>query len=251
MMGRHPGRVVLALLFVLLLPLGAAAQPLATADLADTWRVTYLAVPTGPFTASALHTYKGDVTFDASGVASGTLITDEFSAGALTFTVTGSLALSAQGVATGTLTLTGTDARSLVVEEARILVNRHTIVGAVTLHRPGATDTGLVTLLRLTDQTFSRINDLAATWNYHEITPSKRSRLVTPAGSRARSTSTKTGVPWPRCSSPTAPSGPSQIRTTPPASAEATSKGTGSSSRPTPTSTPRWRRVTGSCPSAT
>jgi hypothetical protein len=93
-------------------------------------------------------------------------------AGALTFTVTGSLALSAQGVATGTLTLTGSDARSLVVEEARILGNRHTIVGAVTLHRPGATDTGLVTLLRLTDQTFSRINDLAATWNYHEITPS-------------------------------------------------------------------------------
>lgn len=172
MMGRHPGCVVLALLFVLLLPLGVAAQPLSTADLADTWRVTYLAVPTGPFTASALHTYKGDVAFDASGVASGTLITDEFSAGALTFTVTGSLALSAQGVATGTLTLTGTDARSLVVEEARILVNRHTIVGAVTLHRPGATDTGLVTLLRLTDQTFSRINDLAATWNYHEITPS-------------------------------------------------------------------------------
>ena len=79
MMGRHPGCVVLALLFVLLLPLGVAAQPLSTADLADTWRVTYLAVPTGPFTASALRAYKGDVTFDASGVASGTLITDEFS----------------------------------------------------------------------------------------------------------------------------------------------------------------------------
>jgi len=174
MMGRHPGCVVLALLFVLLLPLGAAAQPLSTADLADTWRVTYLAVPTGPFTASALHTYKGDVAFDASGVASGTLITDEFSAGALTFTVTGSLALSAQGVATGTLTLTGTDARSLVVEEARILVNRHTIVGAATLHRPGATDSGLVTLVRLTDQTFTRANDLVGFWNFHEVNPSSQ-----------------------------------------------------------------------------
>src|SRR6185436_3774029 len=166
--------IVLALVFLLLLPLGAAAQPLSTADLADTWRVTYLAVPTGPFTASALHTYKGNVAFDASGVASGTLVTDEFSAGELTFTVTGSLALSAQGVVTGTLTLTGTDARSLVVEEARILVNRHTIVGAVTLHRPGATDTGLVTLVRLTDQTFSRATDLTATWNYHEVNPSNQ-----------------------------------------------------------------------------
>ena len=84
------------MLFLLLLPLGAAAQPLSTADLADQWRVTYLAVPTGPFTASALRAYKGDVTFDASGVASGTLIADEFSPGALTFTVTGSLALSAR-----------------------------------------------------------------------------------------------------------------------------------------------------------
>jgi len=45
--------IVLALVFLLLLPLGAAAQPLSTADLADTWRVTYLAVPTGPFTASS------------------------------------------------------------------------------------------------------------------------------------------------------------------------------------------------------
>src|SRR5262245_21467207 len=109
--------VVLALLFTLLLPPGIAAQPLSTADLADTWRITYLAVLTGAFTAPALHTYKGDVTFDASGVASGTLVTDEFSAGELTFTVTGSLALSAQGIATGTLTLTGPDTRSLVVEE--------------------------------------------------------------------------------------------------------------------------------------
>ena len=160
MMGRHPGCVVLALLFLLLLPLGAAAQPLSTADLADAWRVTYVAVPTGPFTASGIRAYKGDVAFDAAGVASGMVIADEFTPGALTFTVTGSLALSAQGVATGTLTLTGTDARSLVVEEARILVNRHTIVGAATLHRPGATDTGLVTLVRLTGQTFSRAADL-------------------------------------------------------------------------------------------
>lgn len=166
--------IVLALVFLLLLPLGAAAQPLSTADLADTWRVTYLAVPTGPFTASSLRAYKGDVMFDAAGVASGTVVADEFTPGALTFTVAGSLALSAQGIATGTLTLTGTDARSLVVEEARILVNRHTMIGAATLHRPGATDTGLVTLVRLTDQTFSRATDLVGFWNYHEVNPSNQ-----------------------------------------------------------------------------
>src|SRR4030095_1964019 len=49
---------------------------------------------------------------------------------------------------------------------------RHTSAGAVRPRRPGATDTALVTLLRLTGQTFSRVNDLTATWNYHEITPS-------------------------------------------------------------------------------
>jgi len=172
MMGRHSCRAVLALLFLLLLPLGAAAQSLSTADLADTWRVTYFAVPTGSFTASGIQPYKGDVTFDTAGVASGTLVADEFTPSELTFTVTGNLALSAQGVVTGTLTLTGPEGRSLVVEEARILVNRHTIVGAATLNRPGGTDTGLVTLLRLTDQTFSRTGNLAGTWNYHEITPS-------------------------------------------------------------------------------
>ena len=174
--GRYPGCVLLALLFLflLLLPLGVAAQPLSTADLADAWRLHYVAVPTGQFTASALRAYKGDVTFDTAGVASGTLIADEFSPGALTFTVTGSLTLSAQGVATGTLTLTGTDARSLVVEEARILVNRGSILGAATLQRPGATDAGLVMLVRLTDQTFSRANDLVGFWNYHEVNPSSQ-----------------------------------------------------------------------------
>src|SRR5262245_3698638 len=96
MMGRHPGCVVLALLILLLLPLTAGALPLSTADLSDDWRVTYVAVPTGPFTASAIRAYKGDVAFDAAGVASGTLVADEFTAGALTFTVGGSLALSAQ-----------------------------------------------------------------------------------------------------------------------------------------------------------
>ena len=164
-------------------------------------------MPTGGFTASGIRAYKGDVAFDAAGVASGTVIADEFTPGALTFTVAGSLALSAQGVATGTLTLTGTDARSLVVEEARILVNRHTIIGAATLHRPGATDTGLVTLVRLTGQTFSRAADLVRLWNYHEVTPSNQLKAGDADWTRGRIYFHRAAAAPPTCSSPTEPSG--------------------------------------------
>jgi len=169
---RHLGSTILALLVPLLLPPAALAQTFSTAALADDWLVSYVATPTTGFTGESIRAYKGPLTFSATGVASGTLVADEFTATALTFNVTGSLTLSPQGVATGTLTLTGLDARSLVVREARILVNRHTIVGVATLTRPGATDTGLITLVRLTAQTFSRPADLVGDWNYHEVTPS-------------------------------------------------------------------------------
>jgi hypothetical protein len=172
MMRRHLGCIVVAAVALLLRPLAGDAQPLSTADLADAWQVTYVATPTTPFTGLDLRAYKGTVTFNAAGAASGTIVADEFTPGALAFTVTGSLALTGQGLVTGTLVLTGLDARSLEVAEARILVNRHTIVGAATLTRPGATDTGLITLVRLTDQFFERQADLVGDWNFHEITPS-------------------------------------------------------------------------------
>lgn len=172
MMRRHFGGIVLAVLVLLLRPPVGDAQPLSTADLADAWQVTYVATPTTAFTGLSLRAYKGVVTFSAAGAASGTIVADEFTPAALTFTVTGSLALTGQGLVTGTLVLTGLDARSLEVAEARILVNRHTIVGAATLSRPGGTDTGLVTLVRLTDQTFERLADLVGNWNFHEVAPS-------------------------------------------------------------------------------
>jgi hypothetical protein len=171
-MRRHPGGVVLAVLVVLVLALAGHAEALSTADLADDWRVSFVASPTFAFSSTAVHTYQGDVTFSAAGVASGTLTLDALAPGTVAFTVSGSAALSAQGLVTGSLTLTGSDTRSLVIPEARLLGNRHTIVGVATLNRGGLRDTGFITLVRLTEQTFSRTGDLAATWNYHEITPS-------------------------------------------------------------------------------
>ena len=171
-MRRHPGGVVLTVLVVLVLALAGHAEALSTADLADDWRVTFVASPTSAFSSTAVRTYQGDVTFSAAGVASGTLTLGDLAPGTVAFTVSGSAALSAQGLVTGSLTLTGSDTRSLVIPEARLLGNRHTIVGVATLNRGGLRDTGFITLVRLTDQTFSRTGDLAATWNYHEITPS-------------------------------------------------------------------------------
>jgi hypothetical protein len=171
---RRTGCTVVGLLGILLLPLAAHAQSVSTADLAGDWSVTFVSTPTTAFTATGVRAYQGTVTFTAAGAASGQLIADVFTAGQLTFTVSGSLVLSGQGVATGTLTLTGLDTRSLTVREARILANGHTIVGAATLQRPGGIrETGLITLVRLvSDQAFTRLQDLVATWNYHELTPS-------------------------------------------------------------------------------
>jgi len=171
-MRRHPGGVVLVVLVVLVLALAGRAQALSTADLADNWRVTFVASPTFAFSSTGVRTYEGDVTFSAAGVASGTLTLGDLAPGTVDFTVSGSAAVSAQGLVTGSLTLTGSDTRSLVIPEARLLGNRHTIVGVATLNRGGLRDTGFITLVRLTDQTFSRTGNLAATWNYHEITPS-------------------------------------------------------------------------------
>ncbi len=174
MMRRHLGCNVFALLILLLLPLTGGAQTLSTADLADEWQVSYVATPTTAFMGPSIQAYQGTVTFSAAGVASGTIIAAELAPTALTFTVTGSLALSSQGLLTGTLALTGPDTRSLEVAEARILADRHTIVGVVTSTRPDTplTETGLVTLTRRARQPAARVEELAGDWRYHELTPS-------------------------------------------------------------------------------
>ena len=81
----------------------------------------------------------------------------------------GHVTVSTAGLVTGTLMLdpgfgsTGT----MVIREARILVNKHTIVGAATL----LGQVGLFTFVKLEDQTFTLDDDLAGDWNYHEVTP--------------------------------------------------------------------------------
>ena len=64
------------------------------------------------------------------------------------------------------------------MREARILVNKYTIVGAATV----LGDVGLFTFVRLDGaQTFTLDDDLAGEWNYHEVTPVTDFTGVTPA----------------------------------------------------------------------
>ena len=97
-MRRHLGGVVPAVLMVVVLVLAGHAEALSTADLADDWRVTFVASPTLTFGTTAVRTYQGDVTFSAVGVASGTLTLGDLAPGTVDFTVVGSAALSAQGL---------------------------------------------------------------------------------------------------------------------------------------------------------
>jgi hypothetical protein len=171
-MRRHPGWAIITLLLVVVLaPLLASAQPLSTADLAGDWFVSQVTAPTTAFTGASIRAYRGTLSFSVLGAASGTL-TDDLAAD---FVVTGTLTVRSQGQVDGTLTLAGSDTRSFEIREARILTDRHTIVGAATVtHASGtpAVTAGLFTLVRLTDQTFSRFSDLVGDWHYHELDPS-------------------------------------------------------------------------------
>src|SRR5688500_10433651 len=164
-MRRHPVCTIITLLravtllLVLLAPLAAWAQPLATADLAGDWFFSQVTAPTTAFTDTSIRSYRGNLTFTALGAASGTLVDDL----AASFTVTGTLTLDARGLLDGTLTLAGPDTRTFDVREGRILFDRHTVVGVATVTRTSgapAVSAGLFTFVRLTDQTFSRPDDL-------------------------------------------------------------------------------------------
>lgn len=189
-MRRHLGCTVVALVAVVLLPAIAAAQnssaTFSTADLAGRWFVSQVVTPTTSFVGDDIRAYNGRLVFDASGAivpsadpADNTLADD------LTeFDVSGSLTVSPEGLVAGTLTLTESfgsgETRLLVVREARLLVNKHTMVGAATIERDGggtpATDTGLFTFVRLTGQVFTFAGDLDGDWHYHEITPTNQAR---------------------------------------------------------------------------
>ena len=143
----------------------AHAQSISAADLAGDWSVFQLATPPGAFVGADVRSYSGTLTFDATGtVTAGTLTDDQFNS----FTVSGTLTVTTAGVVDGTLTLDGGPA-TLDVREARLLLTKHTIVGASTI----LGSPGLFTFVKLeAGQPFTLSADLAGDWNYHEITPS-------------------------------------------------------------------------------
>jgi hypothetical protein len=186
-MRRHPVCTIVTLLAALLVPTLAAAQnssaPFTSADLTGRWFLSQVVTPTTAFFAEDIRGYSGMLNFNAAGtlVDGGDAADNTLVDGRTEFAVSGTLAVSAQGLVTGTLTLVetvpGGEVRRLVVREARLLVNRHTLVGTALVRRGGvATDTGLFTLVRRTAQTFTLEDDLDGEWHYHEINPANATR---------------------------------------------------------------------------
>jgi hypothetical protein len=168
--GAALGVSVLLLLSAALAP--AHAQTLSTADLAGTWSVFQLATPAANVTAPGVRSYSGTLTFDATGAVTSGILNDP----PIVYGVTGTLSLTAAGLLDGTLVLDdgGGTTGELDVREGRLLLDKHTIVGASTV----LGDPGLFTLVKVVaGQTFTPNDDLAGDWTYHEITPSN---LLTP-----------------------------------------------------------------------
>lgn len=153
----------------------AQAQTLSTADLAGTWSVFQLATPATDVSGPEVRAYTGTLTFDASGtVTAGSLTNLPF-----VYDVTGTLSLTAAGIVDGSLSLDGGPGGTgeLDVREARMLLSRHTIVGASTV----LGEPGLFTLVKVDPaQSFTLNDDLAGDWTYHEITPSHQLTPGTP-----------------------------------------------------------------------
>ena len=160
----HLWLVVVVALVTALTHSPASAQSLSTADLAGLWSVHQLSTPITGVTGDSVRSFTGIFVFDDAGGVTGNLTGNSND-----YDVTGTLAVSTAGLVSGTLALdagfgaTGT----MVIREARIFVNKHTIVGAATL----LGQVGLFTFVKLEDQTFTLDGDLAGDWNYHEVTP--------------------------------------------------------------------------------
>jgi len=172
---RHVG-FVLSALVSLALGLGAAApahaQSFSTSTLAGTWQLFHLTTPPGVGNGGAIRTYRGQVTFDATGALSGAnaVVDDQ----ANFFNANGSFSVSLVGVVTGKLTLAGVDPAptgDLTLREARLLVDRHTLVGTAGVFG----QVGLFTLVKLEDTQAFGLADIGGSvsrdWSYSELTP--------------------------------------------------------------------------------
>jgi hypothetical protein len=150
----------------------AHAQTLSTADLAGTWAFVQLAPPLGGVNASTLRSYSGQVTFGADGAAVGGTVTDD-QANSRTVT-SGGLTVAANGHVSGSLGFDGLPQDDFLVSDARLLTNRHAIVGAATFFDEATlfSRVGLFNLVKLeTGQSFTINVALAGSWTYHELDP--------------------------------------------------------------------------------
>ena len=177
-------------------------------DLTGSWSVSQIGTPPGPSRRRRpLLQRHGDVR--AAGTVTGGTLTDDQGT---TFTVTGHLTVTSGGVVDGTLALDdglATPTSRWTSREARLLLTKHTIVGASTI----LSSPGLFTFVkREPGQTFTIPANLAADWSYHELTPSND---ISPLGDATwvKGTITfhelpdPTAAPRPTSYSPTAPSG--------------------------------------------
>ena len=164
---RRTGFAVVALLVATLrlsLAAPAHAQSFSTGDLQGTWVFFQLATPTTGFTNTGIRSYSGSVSFDANGVASGSVADDLISS----FTITGgSFAVGVDGEVEGTLQFNDSGTNDVRVSGARLLTSRHSIIGVATVFGQSA---GPISLVKL--ETPSLVADVAGDWNYHEVTPS-------------------------------------------------------------------------------
>jgi hypothetical protein len=166
------------------LPSVAAAQAFLPSDLQGTWEIFQLATPPGSFNGSSIGAYRGEVTFDEAGVVSDTsFLTENQSGNTYLIPIGANVSISTTGVVTGSLPLskisgTGPSSGAIALREARLLDNRHTILGAAGLFG----QVGLFTFAkREPDQTFGLADiggnasvdpAISANWSYHELTPS-------------------------------------------------------------------------------
>lgn len=186
--GRRTARLAVVVLAMCLAlagsPSAATAQAFLPSDLQGTWEIFQLATPPGAFDGSSIGAYRGQVTFDEAGVVSDTsVLTENQSGNTYLILIGGNVSISTAGVVTGSLPLsqiagTGPSSGAIALREARLLDNRHTILGAAGLFG----QVGLFTFAkREPTQTFGLADiggntsvdpDVTANWSYHELTPS-------------------------------------------------------------------------------
>ena len=172
--------LVLALLVSLTLGVGATAhaQSLSTVDLAGTWSFFQLATPSSNVSSSNIISYTASLTFGADGTVGGNFVDAGAHSG--NAVSSGVFSVTADGQVQGFFSCCDDVAQDFVITGARMLTNKHTIVGTATIFGQA----GLFNLVKLENQTFDLNTDLAGDWSYHELTPSNNLPRTTAGASQ-------------------------------------------------------------------